>query len=179
VLRQLVDDARELTVAISGDAAARNVARVALTNDSYWILATWRLRCAARRLHIPLLNHLLRRFHTVIYGIEIGNDVVLGRGVFFVHPIGIVVGGDARVGDRVRFMGSNTLGTARGDGHPTIEDDVVVGCGARVLGPVRVGARTILAANCVVLDDIPSDTVAAGIPATARKKSKEWVGRDR
>ena len=102
---------------------------------------------------------------TVVFGIELGNEITLGRGVFFVHPIGIVVGGKARVGDRVRFMGSNTVGTAKDNGYPVVEDDVVLGAGARVLGPVRVGARAVIGANAVVLTDIPADAVAVGMPA--------------
>ena len=89
------------------------------------------------------------------------------------HPVGIVVGGAARVGARVRFMGSNTVGTARGDGHPTIGDDVVLGCGARVLGPVRVGARAVIGANAVVLSDVPEDAVAVGVPARVSDPSQD------
>jgi serine O-acetyltransferase len=136
-----------------------------LTHDAYLILVLWRLRCLARRWRLPGVNHLLRRMQTVVFGIELGNDITLGRGVFFVHPIGIVVGGDARVGNRVRFMGSNTVGTATENGHPVIEDDVVLGAGARVLGPIRVGARAVIGANAVVLGDIPADSAAVGMPA--------------
>jgi serine O-acetyltransferase len=163
----LREDARQLAIATGAPADARHVARVALTQDSYLILMLWRLRCGARRWRLPGVNHLLRRLQTVLFGIELGNGITLGRGVFFVHPIGIVVGGDARVGDRVRFMGSNTVGTARDNGCPVIEDDVVLGAGARVLGPVRVGARAVIGANAVVLSDVPPDSVAVGMPARA------------
>ena len=168
MMRALREDARQLAVAV-GDAANAS----ALTQDSYQILALWRLRCLARRWRIPLLNHLLRRLQTVVFGIELGNDITLGRGVFFVHPIGIVVGGKARVGDRVRFMGSNTVGTAKDNGYPVVEDDVVLGAGARVLGPVRVGARAVIGANAVVLTDIPADVVAVGMPARVVARGSE------
>ena len=137
----------------------------ALSQDSFLILVLWRARCAARRLRIPLLNHLLRRVQTMVFGIELGNDIELGPGIFFVHPVGIVVGGSARVGARVVFMGSNTVGTAKDNGCPVLEDDVVVGAGARILGPVRVGARSVVGANAVVLADVPADSVVVGIPA--------------
>ena len=161
MIRALREDARHLAVAAG---APTDVAATALTQDSYLILVLWRMRCGARRWRIPLLNHLLRRVQTVIFGIELGNDITLGRGVFFVHPIGIVVGGRARVGDRVRFMGSNTVGTAKDNGYPVVEDDVVLGAGARVLGPVTVGARAVIGANAVVLSDVPADAVAVGMP---------------
>ena len=150
----------------------RSIAREALTTDSFQLLALWRLREGARSFHVPGLNHLLRRTMSAIYGLEVGNGVTLGYGVNFVHPVGIVIGGDARVGDRVKFMGSNTVGTAKENGHPIIEDDVVVGAGARILGPIRIGARAVIGANAVVLEDVPSDTVVVGIPARPAKRSR-------
>lgn len=165
MLRALAEDARELARAVSAGGQPCSVARAVLTCDSYLILVLWRLRMGARRWRIPLVNTLLRRVQTVVFGIELGKDVTLGRGVFFVHPIGITVGGDSRVGDRVRFMGCNTVGTASENGHPVLEDDVLVGAGARILGPVRVGARAVIGANAVVLGDVPPDSVAVGLPA--------------
>jgi serine O-acetyltransferase len=165
VIRTLVEEARELARAAGAPPGRGATLRVALTQDSYWIVVLWRMRCGARRWHIPLVNHLLRRVQSVVFGIELGNGITLGRGVYFVHPIGIVVGGSARVGDRVRLMGSNTVGTAKDNGYPVIGDEVVLGAGARVLGPVRVGNRAVIGANAVVLTDIPQDSVAVGVPA--------------
>ncbi len=159
------DDARELALAAASGGGWRSILRNCLANDSFWILASWRLRGWARRWHVPLANHLLRRLQTVVFGVEIGNDVVLGRGVYFVHPIGTVIGGNARVGDRVRLMGSNTVGTAKDNGYPVVEQDVVLGAGARVLGPIRLGASSAVGANAVVLEDLPPGSVAVGVPA--------------
>ncbi len=164
-MRAFRDDAVELARVLSGDTSVKGVLKAMLSCDSYLILLLWRLRCGALRWHIPLMNTLLRRVQTIVFGIELGKEITLGRGVFFVHPIGIVVGGDSKVGDRVKFMGSNTVGTARGEGHPVIGDDVVLGCGARILGPVRIGARAVIGANAVVLADVPEGGVAVGIPA--------------
>jgi len=158
-------DARNLAHALESFGDSRGPLRAALTQDSFAILALWRLRCAARRWRLPGVNHLLRRVQTVFFGIELGNDIALGRGVFFAHPVGTVVGGRARIGNRVCFMGSNTVGTARDEGWPVIGDDVVLGAGARVLGPVSVGERAVVGANAVVLSDVPADAVVVGIPA--------------
>jgi serine O-acetyltransferase len=173
---ELGEDARELTRVATGHVDGRSLLRTILTNDSFWILATWRLRALARRWHVPLVNHLLRRVQTVVFGIEIGNDVGLGRGVYFVHPIGIVIGGNARVGDRVKLMGSNTVGTAKDNGYPEVEHDVVLGVGSRVLGPIRVGQSSAVGANAVVLHDLPPGSVAVGIPA--RVVRRPGVGRE-
>lgn len=161
----LISDAVEMARAASGTSDAKSLAKVVLTSDSYRITALNRAREAAITFHIPLLNHVLRVAQTAVMGIEIGKDVTLGKGVYFVHSLGVVIGGDARIGDRVRFYGNNTVGTAKDNGYPVIEDDVWIGAGARILGPVRIGARSRIGANAVVLQDVPPDSVAVGIPA--------------
>lgn len=165
MLKKLVNDAVKLRTAARFGEDGKGLARAVLTTDSYRILVMNRLRETARRLHVPLVNTVLRNVQQIYAGVEIGKDVTLGEGVYFVHPVGVVIGGDARVGDRVRFYGSNTVGTAKDDGYPTIEDDVWIGAGARILGPIRVGARSRIGANAVVLQDVPPDHVAVGIPA--------------
>lgn len=62
-------------------------------------------------------------------------------------------------------MGNNTIGTAKDNGCPVIEEDVVIGCGARVLGPIRIGRGAVIGANAVVLTDVPAGAIATGIPA--------------
>ncbi len=165
IFRELREDAVELSRVSTGRVDRSTVFRTLFDNDSSFILALWRFRMAARRTGIPLVNHLLRRVQTMVFGIELDKDATVGRGVWFVHPIGTVVGGDARLGDRVKLMGCNTLGTVRDNGYPTVDDDVVVGVGARVLGPIHIGARSVIGANAVVLADLPPDSVAAGVPA--------------
>ena len=143
----------------------QSLLRVILGSQSCSINFINRIRECSRRFHILGVNHALRIVQTSHYGIEIGSNVQLGHGTYFVHPIGIVIGGNSKIGDRVKFMGSNTVGTAKDNGYPTIEDDVVVGVGARILGPITIGARSVVGANAVVLTDIPPDSVAVGIPA--------------
>lgn len=157
-------DARELLSAARTSAGPRRVLHV-MGTDAYMLLCLFRLRRVVRRLRIPFLNRIFRLMQMMFGGIEIGNDVALGRGVFFVHSLGTVIGGTARIGDRVRFLGNNTVGTASDNGYPTIENDVELGAGARVLGPVRVGAGAVIGANAVVLSDIPAGATAVGAPA--------------
>jgi serine acetyltransferase/GT2 family glycosyltransferase len=174
LLGTLWEDAVELARAADGETSAKAMAKAVLTSDAYRIMALNRVREAARRKRVPLVNHALRVAQTAVMGVEIGKDVTLGRGVYFVHSLGTVIGGDAKVGDRVRFYGNNTVGTAKDNGYPVIEDDVQVGAGARILGPVRIGARSRIGANAVVLEDVPPDSVVVGIPArvVSRKKGE-------
>jgi serine O-acetyltransferase len=170
MIRELIDDAIELTRSERRVPSLGNVLRTALTSDSYAVLALTRLRQAARRRGVPGVGHLLRLIQTGFYGVEIGKDVELGPGVSLVHTLGTVIGGTSRLGKRVRFMGNNTVGTAKDNGCPVIEDDVIVGCGARILGPVRIGAGAQIGANAVVLSDVPARAVAVGIPAVVRER---------
>ena len=160
----ILEDAIELSRVATGSTDKTSVLR-SLLLDSFAVLALTRVRESARKFHILGMNRALRLTQTALFAIEIGKDVEMGKGVYFVHTVGTVVGGTARIGNRVRFMGNNTVGTAKDNGCPIIEDDVVVGCGARILGPVRVGARATIGANAVVLDDVPPDTIVVGSPA--------------
>jgi serine O-acetyltransferase len=163
MIRQLLRDMAQLTKASRSESWRR-----AIVLDSFSVTAITRAREAIRRSRVPFLNRALRLAQTMIYGIDIGSQVQLGDGVYFVHPLGTVIGGTARVGDRVKFMGCNTVGTAKDNGYPVIENDVIVGSGARILGPVRVGAGAVIGANSVVLCDVPPGAVAVGIPARVR-----------
>lgn len=163
-IHDLTQDAVELMKAreMTG---RRSLWRAMLMTDSFRITSLQRTRELALALHVPLVNHALRMTQTALMGVEIGQKVTLGHGVYFVHSLGVVIGGDARIGDRVRFYGNNTVGTGKDNGYPTIEEDVWVGAGARILGPITVGARSRIGANAVVLTDVPPDSVAVGVPA--------------
>ena len=176
LFKQLAKDAYGVALTRNGPApepgwkpSAKDAVTAALVQDGYAVLALNRLRDASRRWHVVGANRVLRLCQTAIYAIEIGNQVTLGEGVNFAHTLGIVIGGNAKIGARVKFLGNNTIGTAKDNGYPIIEDDVVIGCGARVLGPVRVGKGALIGANAVVVNDVPAGAVVAGIPAKVIK----------
>jgi serine O-acetyltransferase len=166
ILRDATEHAR---VARPAGAAARpTTLRDTLLHDGFAVLALTRVRELARRWRVPGVNRFIRLAQTALYGIEIGKDVQLGEGVCFVHTIGTVIGGDARLGARVRLLGNVTIGTAKDNGYPVIGDDVTIGSGARILGPVTIGRGATIGANAVVLTDIPAFAVAVGVPAVVR-----------
>jgi serine O-acetyltransferase len=134
------------------------------------VLMLSRLREAALRWHVPLVGAVVRRAQTALFGIEIARDVELGEGVVFLHTVGVVIGGDARIGSRVVFLGGNTVGTLDWRGYPRIGNDVIIGAGARILGPVTIGDGATIGANAVVVNDVPSGTTAVGVPAVVRTR---------
>lgn len=179
LFRRITTDAFELARALRKERAEgadqnrpsmKEAVRAALTQDGYKVLLMSRIRESARRWHVPGVNHALRLVTTVLYSIEIGNDIELGEGINFTHTLGTVIGGTSKVGARVKFMGNNTIGTAKDNGCPVIEDDVVIGCGARVLGPIRIGRGAFIGANAVVLTDVPPGAIATGIPAKIHER---------
>jgi serine acetyltransferase len=136
-----------------------------LACDPFAVLVSFRLRKLLRRWHVPFVNRLIRLWQTALYAIELGIDIELGHGVYFVHTVGTVVGGDAKIGEGCIFFGNNTIGAARFQGSPVIGPHTVIGAGVRVLGSVQVGAYCFLGANAVVVDQIPEGKVAVGMPA--------------
>ena len=107
----------------------------------------------------------LARFFT---GIEIHPGAKIGKGLFIDHGMGVVIGETAEVGDNVTIYHGATLGGTgkdKGKRHPTIGNNVIIGAGAKLLGPLYVGDNVKVGANAVVLKDIPANSTAVGIPA--------------
>lgn len=125
---------------------------------SHW-LWTHHLRFLAR-LNSQLARHLT--------GIEIHPGAVIGRRLVIDHGMGIVIGETAEIGDDVLLYHGVTLGgTGKDTGkrHPTIGNNVMIACGAKILGPFKVGDNSRVAANAVVLSEIPANATAVGAPA--------------
>ena len=106
-------------------------------------------------------------------GIEIHPGATIGRRFFIDHGNGVVIGETAEVGDDVMIYHDVTLGgrsLAKVKRHPTIEDGVTIGAGARVLGPIVVGKGAQIGANAVVVRDVPAGAVVVGVPGTVRTR---------
>lgn len=119
-----------------------------------------------------LVSHL-GRFFT---GIEIHPGATIGKGFFIDHGMGIVIGETAEIGENVTLYHGVTLGGVswrKEKRHPTIGDHVVIGAGAKVLGPILVGAHSRIGANSVVIKDVPPHTVVVGVPGRARLRQGE------
>ena len=158
----------DLRAAAEQDPAARSRAELLLAYPG--LHAVWLHRLAQRWWRRPLLRlpaRLLSHLGRALTGIEIHPAARLGRRVFIDHGMGVVIGETAEVGDDVLLYHGATLGgrsSRGGKRHPTVENGVTIGAGARVLGPVRIGARARIGANAVVVKDVPADSVVVGVP---------------
>ncbi len=167
----------DIRAARSHDPAARSSVLLFLTYSG--LHAVWWYRFAHRVWAVPGLKGLARaisQFSRFLTGIEIHPAATIGRRFFIDHGMGVVIGETAEVGDDCMIYHGVTLGgrnSAPVKRHPTLEDNVTVGAGAKILGPVTIGARSIIGANAVVVKDVPPDSIAVGIPATVRPRSSQ------
>ena len=146
------------------------------------VLFLMRFAQAARRLRdrmpwtAPLVWPVSTAYIVLVHYlgcIEIGDRTAIGPGLVLSHPFGIVIHADAVIGTHVRIRQNVTIGNkgpmAMRDGVPVIEDDVDIGAGATILGPVRVGRGAVIGAGSVVLADVPPGSVVAGVPAEVKR----------
>src|SRR6185503_5979745 len=116
---------------------------------------------------IPLVPRFLSYATTAMTGVEIHPAARIGRGLFIDHGVGVVIGETAELGDDVTIYQGVTLGGtgfARGKRHPTLGDQVMVGAGAALLGPIVIGERAKIGANSVVIHDVPPNSTVVGNP---------------
>ena len=119
-------------------------------------------------LKLKLLGRIISNISRFLTGIEIHPAVKIGKNFFIDHGMGIVIGETTVIGDNVSIYQGVTLGGTKWEKrkrHPSISDNVVIGAGAKVLGPITVGKNSKIGANSVVTRNVPSNTVVVGIPA--------------
>ncbi len=162
----------DIDAAIARDPAAVNRADVFLNSPG--LHAIWSYRVAHKMWQTPRLKPAARILSTLtraVTGVEIHPGATIGRRFFIDHGMGVVIGETAEVGKDVMLYHGVTLGgrsLEKVKRHPTLGDDVTVGTGARILGPVTLGAGVQVGANSVVVKDVPAGAVATGIPARVR-----------
>lgn len=173
--RFLVVLREDLEAARRRDPAARSLLEVALGYPG--VHAVWAYRVTHRMWREPGLRLVARLFSQATRsatGIEIHPGAQLGRRLFIDHGMGVVIGETAVVGDDVVLFHGATLGgrsMRHGKRHPTLGDNVVVGAGAKILGPVWIGDGAQIGANAVVVKDVPAHAVAVGVPAVIRSRA--------
>jgi serine O-acetyltransferase len=169
---------KDFNAALSMDPAATSRLEVALTYAGFHALLFHRFAHWLRKYGIPFIPRALSQFARFITGIEIHPGATIGSGLFIDHGMGVVIGETTEIGDNVTLFQGVTLGGTgkqRGKRHPTVGSHVVVGAGAKVLGPIRVGDYVKIGANSVVLQDVPDHSTVVGIPGRIVRIKDERV----
>lgn len=153
----------------SRDPAAKGVGwlEILMTWPGVQALLAHRLAHALHQAGVPLLPRLIAAIARRLTGIEIHPAARIGSGLFIDHGMGVVIGETAEVGDDVTIYQGVTLGGtgfATGKRHPTVENTVTIGSGAKLLGPIRVGHGAKIGANSVVIHDVPANCTVVGNP---------------
>jgi serine O-acetyltransferase len=149
------------------DPAARSVPEILVAYPGLHAVVIYRVANWLWVHHQFFLGRLVSHLGRFLTGIEIHPGAKIGKAFFIDHGMGVVIGETSEIGDNVTIYHGVTLGGTtwqKGKRHPTIGNNVVLGTGAKILGPVRIGDGTRIGANSVVIHDIPSNSVVVGIP---------------
>jgi serine O-acetyltransferase len=170
MLRQVLKEvSSDVSSARERDPAARGIGTLEILTGWAGVqaLLAHRVAHALWESDVPLIPRTIAYTSRAITGVEIHPAAKIGTDFFIDHGSGVVIGETAEIGDRVTLYQGVTLGgtgVARGKRHPTLDDEVTVGSGAKLLGPVTVGRNAKVGANTVVIEDVPPQTTVVGNP---------------
>ncbi|SHJ85804.1 serine O-acetyltransferase [Clostridium cavendishii DSM 21758] len=160
------------------DPAARSVVEVIFLYPTIRALRDYRIAHKFYKMKLFFLARLISQVSRFFTGIEIHPGAKIGKGLFIDHGMGVVIGETAEIGDDVVIYHGVTLGgTGKDTGkrHPTVGNNVVIGAGAKILGPIVIGNGAKIGANSVVLKDVPAEATAVGIPAENKIKTSAVI----
>ena len=149
------------------DPAGKSIPQVIFLYSGFHALFYHRIAHWFFRRHRFFIARSLSQFGRFLTGIEIHPGAKIGSGLFIDHGMGVVIGETAEIGDNCTIYHGVTLGGTgkdRGKRHPTIGDNVLIGAGAKILGPFRVGSCAMIGANAVVLHEVPPYATVVGVP---------------
>ncbi len=149
------------------DPAARSIFEIMISYPGFHAVRIHRFSHWLWRIGLRLPARVLSAIGRWITGIEIHPAAVIGRRFFIDHGMGVVIGETTVIGDDCTLYHGVTLGGTsweKGKRHPTLDDDVVVGAGAKVLGPIKIGRGARIGSNAVVVKDVPEGATVVGIP---------------
>ncbi len=158
----------DISVVFDRDPAARHTFEIITTYPGVHAIVMHRFSHALSKKGFKWLARLLSNIARLFTGIEIHPGAVIGRRFFIDHGMGIVIGETAEIGDDCSLYHGVTLGGTSwspGKRHPTLGNNVVVGAGAKILGPVKINDGARIGSNAVVLKEVPANTTVVGVPA--------------
>lgn len=172
MFRTIHDDIQSV---LDRDPAARSWLEVLLCYSGLHALWAYRVSHWLWTHNIKLIARMISQFTRWLTGIEIHPGAKIGERFFIDHGMGVVIGETAEIGDCVTLYHGVTLGGTsleKEKRHPTLEDDVVVGAGAKILGAITIGASSRIGANAVVVKEVPENSVVVGIPGQVVARSQ-------
>ena len=149
------------------DPAARSSLEVILAYPGFHAIVFHRIAHWLWNNNMQLLGRALSHISRFLTGIEIHPGAQIGKGLFIDHGMGIVIGETSEIGENVTLYHGVTLGGTsftRGKRHPTLESNVTVGAGAKILGPLTIGSNSKIGANSVVIVNVPPNSTVVGVP---------------
>lgn len=166
----LYDDAKNI---LKKDPVARNILTVILLYPGFHVLVWHKINHFLYKKHLYFISRLLSQLARFLTGIEIHPGAVIGRRLFIDHGMGIVIGETSIIGDDCTIYHGVTLGGTgkeKKKRHPTLKNNIIVGCGAKVLGNIVISDNVKIGANSVVLKDVPKNSTVVGIPGVVKNK---------
>lgn len=166
IIKELYEDAKNIQ---KKDPVANNILYVILLYQGFHALVLHRLAHFFYKLNLFFIARLISQLARHLTGIEIHPGANIGKRLFIDHGMGTVIGETARIGNDCTIYHGVTLGGTGKDKkkrHPDIGNNVMIGCGAKVLGPIKIGDNVKIGANAVVLKNVASNTTVVGVPAS-------------
>ncbi len=170
-----------VTQIMGRDPAARNPLETLFLYSGIHAVAHHRIAHFFYRIRLYFIARAISQISRFFTGTEIHPGAKIGKGLFIDHGMGIVIGETAVIGDNCTLYQNVTLGGTgkdKGKRHPTIGNNVMIGSGAKVLGPFSVGDNSKIAANAVVLSEVPENSTCVGVPARVVRINNKKVGQD-
>nr|CRH04273.1 Serine O-acetyltransferase [Candidatus Magnetococcus massalia] len=166
----------DIQVIFDRDPAARNILEILLCYPGVHAMIAYRMSNKLWHWNLKLAARFVSHVGRVLTGIEIHPGATIGKGFFIDHGMGVVIGETTEIGNDCTLYHGVTLGGTtwnKGKRHPTLKDGVVVGAGAKVLGPITLGVNARVGSNAVVVKDVPSETTVVGIPGREVRAKQE------
>ena len=167
---------------IARDPAAKSRVEIFLTSTGLHAVWWHFMSHGIYKLGLHIIANMLSKIGRWLFGIEIHPQVSIGKHLFIDHGMGIVIGATTKIGDNVSIYQGVTLGgitqADKGKRHPTIENNVVIGAGAKILGPITIHEGARVGSNAVVVKDVPKNATVVGVPGriVVEKECKEKDG---
>lgn len=175
MVKGLLQDARSIA---KRDPAAKSALEVILLYPGFHALVYHRMAHWCYKKRLFFIARFISQFSRFFTGIEIHPGAIIGSGLFIDHGMGVVIGETAEIGNNCTIYHQVTLGGTgkdRGKRHPTVGDNVLIGAGAKLLGPINVGNNAMIGSGSVVVDEVEADTTVTGPKARAVRRAGKKI----